>query len=152
MGVAIDATEQRIVRRIGMAVITGGPLSTVCSRIDRELMVEGGTRPGRCGVAGLTCFGKSSREVIRIGYCFISRTVAAVAVHGSPRVTPSHMAARARDRGMSTRQRETRFAVVKNGSLPLGSAMASLAIRRKSCGAVIWIRRGIEIFKMARNT
>lgn len=67
--VAIQTSENHVVRSIGMAVRAGIPLTFVSATVDREkltVVIESGRLPGINGVTGLAFFRKTGAGVFRI--------------------------------------------------------------------------------------
>ena len=62
------------------------------------------------------------------------------------------MATRARDAGVRAHQRERRVVVVERGGLPRGSAVANIALLRKSSRDVIRIGCALVVIQMATDT
>ena len=85
MSVAINATEDRVVRRVCVAVIAGLPLAGVCSRVYGELMAQPRARPRGGRVTGLACRWKSRGNVVRVGDARECRRVTRVACRGCSR-------------------------------------------------------------------
>ena len=152
VGMTVSTAEQRIIRRIGMAIIAGGPFPSMCPRINWEFVVEGCPCPGRRRMTGLTGLGETGGKVVRIAHRFINSSVATVAIHGRSRVSPTDVTTHTSDGSVGPSQWEAGLAMIKNRSFPLSGAMAGLTILRESGSGVIRIGCGIEVLQMASNT
>ena len=102
-------------------------------------MGEGCSCPLSGRVASLTRRGKSRRRMVRVVRRLILALMAGIAVCRCPRVLSPNMATRAGDARMRPRQGERGLGMVKTRRYPARSAMADLAILRKSRTLMIWI-------------
>ena len=109
-------------------------------------MSESVSAPNCSAVADEASFGKARAQMVGIRNCLILFAMAGVTVRGSSGKTPPHMAACARNGGVSSDQFESCAVVIEYGSLPLGSAVAGLALGGEAGCQVIWIRGCIVVF------
>src|SRR5215469_3732538 len=107
MLMASDATEDRVVGRVDVAIGAGGPFALVRSRVDGEPgVIERGAQPGR-GVMTYAAIGREVRgNVIGILHAGVVGLVARVAIGRRTGEAPADVATGAGNAGVSAGQRE----------------------------------------------
>ena len=116
-------------------------------------MIKGRACPRGCVVALRTGLRKCGLHVIRIRRSLEILQVAADAsrIGAGQVVVAIHVALRALHRCVRPRQREPRSGVIKRCTVPRSRVVALLAGLREPGLNVIRVRRGIEIFDVARS-
>ena len=87
----------------------------------------------------------------RVGRALVVRHVAGGAHPAGQGVISIHMALRALQRSVRAGQREARCRMVKGRICPGNRVVACLASLRKIGLHVVWIRRALEVFEVARH-
>lgn len=150
--VARDAGEDCVIRRIRMAVSTGGPLAQMRAGVDGEpCVVKRRAGPGGGVVAGRASGWECRSHVVGIGGGCENSLVARVTIRRRAGVASAHVAIRASHRGMRSGQREHGLAVVKNRRHPGRGVVAYLAIRGEPAGDMVRSGCLLELRQVARN-
>jgi hypothetical protein len=124
MGVTVQATEDRIVGGVRMAVIARCPFTRVGAGVNRKLVRDSSSSPRRRRVAGCTRFGEAGGNMVRIGYRVVFAAVTGIAIRGCSGITAANVAACTLDRRMRTRQCEPCSVVIEYGAQPLRRRVA----------------------------
>ena len=130
--------------------MTGGTNAVGTAVIQREeRVIECGSCPRRCRVAGGASRREPSSLVVRIRGGHILRLVTRVAIHRNRRVVVVQVAIGARNRSVRTRQRERSIVVVERGIGPNRRVVAEVARLRETCRHVAGIIGCVEIVQVA---
>ena len=152
VGMANRATENGVVRGIGMAVIAGGPFVRMGARINGKTMRdEPGARKSQCGVTGLAGFGKARSGMIRIRYRVVFTAMTRITIHRRACVSPSKVTVHAQHGCVSARQCEAEAAVVESCAPKLSRGVTKLAVLRKTGRNVVRRYCRVVLFEMARH-
>ena len=115
-------------------------------------VIEGCGSPIRSAVADFTLLGEAAGHVIRIVGALIVLEMAAYASRGADAVVAIGMTLAALHIGMGSGQGPPGGRVIEGGGSPIRSAVARLALLRKTSGHVIGILSCLEFCQMATHT
>jgi hypothetical protein len=151
MGMTVQTGEYRVIGRIRVTVVAGGPFPRVGTCVNRETMRESCAPPGRGCVTRLAASRECRGDMVRIRDTGEGRRVTGVAKGWRAGKLVGDVTIRALDRRMGASEREARCAVVKFSPQPLHCRMTQLAILRERCRYVIGAGCRIEFRNMARD-
>ena len=152
---ASDAGEDRVIRRIGVAIGAGCPHARMIAAIDgKPRVVEGRTRPSRGGVTGVAGSRKGRSHVVGVGSAGIVGLVTAIAksVGGGEVVVIAHVTLRALQTGMSAGERESRSGVIERRAGPVRGGVADRAVLREAGRSVRRVGGDVVIGEVAVNS
>ena len=148
MGVAGDAREHEIIRRIGVAVTA---LVDPVMR-DREIsVVEHRPQPRTRVVTRLAGGWESGCNVVRVGGAVVVSLVAAVTGGRKRQVVIVDVAAGTRHGRMESGQRERGVVVIERRWNPCGGVVANLALLREANLRVVGRVGGVEVIQVTSD-
>jgi hypothetical protein len=149
LGVATGADEDRVIRRIRMAV--AAQLGGVMWNLEPSV-IERSSQPSRSGVTGLTRGWESCRLMARVRGRGVILCVARVAIRRGPDELPADVATGARHGDVRARQREWRLRMIEDRASPRDRGVADGAVGGETRLDVIGIRGALIVLYVAGIT
>lgn len=139
LGVAVSASKDGVVRRVGMARGTN-PVGAAMSRV-KPRVIESCSSPRGGRVAGGASGGESRGGVVGIGGAVVIGPMAGVTIRRRCGIDTIDVTLGAGYSNVRAGEREGRFGMIEDCASPGCGAVANAAVSWKTCGGMVWIGR-----------